>query len=123
MNDKLLVKVLKQILVNQILGLRRPDCSGALDPVSTAHDTSCELVSKIDAKLDENTGKSEVPWHKGDIAEVREGWDRAGTRFTVLGPAIFLEQWWVPVEDPDEEDPDFHKEAGLRKVVKDEDNS
>lgn len=63
-------------------------------------------------------GKSEVDWQKGDTAQVQTGWDRAGTMFTVLGPAIFLGQWWVPVEEADyEEDPDFFKEAGLRKVV------
>lgn len=63
--------------------------------------------------------KSEVDWKRGDTAQVRTGWDRAGIMFTVLGPAVYHRQWWVPVEDPDEKYPDFHKEAGLKKVVVD----
>jgi len=68
-----------------------------------------ELVQEVPSS-------SDIDWQKGDIAEVKKGWDRAGTRFVVLGPAIFQFQWWVPIKDPDEEDPDFFKEAGLRKV-------
>lgn len=81
-----------------------------------------KCVKEIDSWR-ELVSKSEVDWKVGDTAEVKEGWDRAGVRFAVLGPAVFLGQWWVPVEDPNEEDPDFHKEAGLRKVVKNENNS
>jgi hypothetical protein len=57
--------------------------------------------------------KSRIDWKQGDIAAIKPGWHRFGVLFRVLGPAIFLKQWWVPVADPDEEDPDFHKEAGL----------
>ena len=55
-------------------------------------------------------------WTQGDIAEVKQGWDRAGTIFTVLGPAVFLKQWWVPVDDVAEDDPDFFKEAALTLI-------
>jgi len=70
-----------------------------------------ELVKEVDI-----VAVSEIDWQKGDVAEVKEGWGRAGTKFNVLGPAVFQLQWWVPIEDPDEDDPDFFKEAGLRKV-------
>lgn len=52
-------------------------------------------------------------WAYGDVAVIKDGWDRAGTVLGVIGPAVFCEQWWVPVIDPDEEDPTWHKEAGL----------
>jgi len=74
-----------------------------------------KCVKEIDSRH-ESVRKPEVDWQEGDTAVIKEGWDRAGISFTVLGPAVFLEQWWVPVEDPDEDDPTFHKEAGLRKV-------
>lgn len=61
--------------------------------------------------------KSRIDWKRGDTAVVKTGWLKAGTKFKVLGPAIFLEQWWVPVEDPDEEDPTFFKERGLDRGV------
>lgn len=67
-------------------------------------------------KTDIDTKKSEIDWQPGDIARVKEGWDRAGTWFAVLGPAVFLKQWWVPIEDPSEPDPTFFKEAALSKV-------
>jgi len=33
--------------------------------------------------------------------------------FKVLGPAVFKEQWWTPIDDPREEDPTFFKTALL----------
>ena len=62
--------------------------------------------------------KLKIDWKAGDHAIVKDGWDRAGTVFRVLGPAVFLEQWWIPIEDPDEEDPTFFKESGLEKLSK-----
>ena len=56
---------------------------------------------------------SEVNWKNGDVAVIREGWEGAGKHMRVLGPAVFVQQHWVPVLDPDEEDPTFHKAAGL----------
>ena len=55
-------------------------------------------------------------WQKGDIAEVVPGWENAGNEFRVLGPAVYLGQWWVPIEDPEDDDPGFQKEASLVKV-------
>jgi len=60
-------------------------------------------------------------WKAGDTAVVKEGWDAAGQRRNVLGPAIFQKQWWVPVEDPEDDGPTFQKEASLLKVIKNED--
>lgn len=80
-------------------------------------DMTCHLSDLDNLELVKEADKtSEIDWQKEDIAEIKKGWGRAGIRFTVLGPAVFLGQWWVPVQDPAEEDPDFHKEAGLKKV-------
>jgi len=56
-------------------------------------------------------------WKSGDIAEIKEGWDGAGTRVVLLWPAVkYKDQWWVPIIHPDDEDPTFFKGEGLRKV-------
>lgn len=60
--------------------------------------------------------KSRIDWKQGDTAVIGIGWDRSGIALSVLGPAIFLKQWWVPVKDPDEVDPTFHKESSLELV-------
>jgi hypothetical protein len=57
--------------------------------------------------------KSRIDWKRGDKAVIKSGWDKAGTVVEVLGSAIFLRQWWVPIKGIDHEDPDFHKEAAL----------
>lgn len=54
-------------------------------------------------------------WKKGDTAVVKDGWSLSNNHFTVLGPAIFLNQWWVPIID-DDGDPTFFKAAGLEKL-------
>lgn len=59
-----------------------------------------------------------IDWQKGDVAEVKVGWEMEGKHLKVLGSAVFLEQWWVPIEDPDECDPDFQKEASLKRHKK-----
>lgn len=58
-------------------------------------------------------------WQSGDIAKVKSGWARAGTEFQVLGPAVFAVYLWVPILDPDddEEQPTYHKEAALERLV------
>ena len=45
--------------------------------------------------------------------QIREGWDEAGRQGTALGGPIFVGQDWIPVKWDDEEDPTFHKRAGL----------
>lgn len=60
--------------------------------------------------------KSETDWKRGNTAVIKENCEFEGTRVQVLGPAIFLKQWWVPIVGIDHEDPDFHKESTLRKV-------
>jgi len=57
--------------------------------------------------------KSKIDWKIEDIAIIKEHCENAGAFLRVLGPAVFLKQWWVPVEDPDEEDPTYHKESCL----------
>ncbi len=44
---------------------------------------------------------------------IREDWHQAGRQGTALGEPVYVEQNWVPVKWDDEEDPTFHKEAGL----------
>jgi hypothetical protein len=44
---------------------------------------------------------------------IRKGWYQAGRQGTALGEPVFIEQDWVPVKMDDEEDPNFHKKAGL----------
>lgn len=114
--SNLLFEVLRQILLNQSILLDSLasdlDLDGHCRRVSTV-----DLIKKIDDSRGEESAKgSEIDWQKGDIAEVKEGWARAGTRFTVLGPAVFQEQWWVPITDPVEEDPSYYKEASLKKI-------
>lgn len=61
-------------------------------------------------------GRGVIPekWRNHDVAEIRFGWSGTGRRGTVLGPAIDLDgQSWVPIRWDEEEDPDWHKEAGL----------
>lgn len=45
-----------------------------------------------------------------------DGWRDAGKIGTTLGPPVFAEQNWTPVLWDDEEDPDFHKTAGLISI-------
>lgn len=54
-------------------------------------------------------------WEKGDIVFIKNGWEDEGKEFEVLGPAIYEKQWWVPVISFEDEDPDWHKAAGLIK--------
>ncbi len=56
-------------------------------------------------------------WAAGDRAIVLEDWDYAGAILPVLGPAVFVKQWWVPVIDPECPDPTWIKEAALKKIV------
>ena len=115
--NNLLFKILRQILVNQTTIFE-----GMYPPVNSTFSqiASYNLIKEIDDSTGANDiKKSEIDWQKGDTAEVKQGWERAGFRFDVLGPAVFLGQWWVPIEDPEDDDPDeptYHKEAGLRKV-------
>jgi hypothetical protein len=59
---------------------------------------------------------SAIAWKRGDVAKIKVGWEHGGRDMLVLGPAVFLEQWWVPVKWPYEDDPTFHKEAGLERA-------
>ncbi len=48
---------------------------------------------------------------------IKADWYDAKKKAVQVGPPVFVEQWWVPVLWEDEEDPDFHKAAGLDGVV------
>ena len=54
-------------------------------------------------------------WQTNEIAQIKEKWDGAGKIVNVVGPPLFLGQWWVPILWPDMEDPDFIKAAALEK--------
>lgn len=60
--------------------------------------------------------RSAIDWKMGDTAVIRKEWHDGGKRLQVLGSAVYVQQWWVPVLDPDEEDPTFYKEAGLERI-------
>ncbi len=47
---------------------------------------------------------------------IQEGWYDAGQQGIALGEPVFVLQDWVPVKMDDEEDPTFHKKAGLAFV-------
>lgn len=47
---------------------------------------------------------------------IQKGWYEAGRQGTALGEPVFVLQDWVPVKWDDEEDPSFHKQAGLAFV-------
>lgn len=116
----LIFRVLRQILLNQSILLDQLDNANMISS-SMVQVATVDLIKEIDDSTGANdTKKSEIGWQKGDIAEIREGWDRAGDHLEVLAPAIFLGQWWVPVDDPEdgEKGPTYHKEAGLKRIPK-----
>ena len=59
-----------------------------------------------------------INWKKGDKAVIKKGWENEGQIFEVLGPAIYIKQWWVPVISSECEDPDWYKEEALTKISK-----
>jgi len=59
--------------------------------------------------------KSNFDWKYGNHAVVKKGWEDEELVLFVLGPAIYWNQWWVPVVDVQDGEPSFHKEAGLEK--------
>lgn len=129
--NNLLFKILRQILVNQSIVLDGRAAHLQLQGHS-ARVVTVELIREIDDSSGENVAKkskmleyplrpclNKIDWKAGDIAEVKQGWDRAGFRFNVLGSAVFLGQWWVPIEDPKDDEPDeptYHKEAALKRI-------
>jgi hypothetical protein len=63
-----------------------------------------------------------MKWRKGDKARIKKGWLGEGKILPVLADRIFSQQWWVPVLDlENDEDPTYHKEAGLEKVKVEDD--
>ncbi len=56
----------------------------------------------------------QAKWKRGDTAIIKTGWLNNGDQFKVLGAAIFVRQWWVPVIG-DDGDPSFFKASGLEK--------
>lgn len=59
---------------------------------------------------------SGIDWQLGDTAQIKDNWEGARSWRTVLGPAIFYRQWWVPVIDPQDGEPTFIKEAAVERV-------
>lgn len=56
---------------------------------------------------------------KGDHVQIKAKWDNAGRRGIVLGDPVGDDgQLWIPVKWDGEEDPDFHKAAGLLPLLK-----
>ena len=62
------------------------------------------------------TIKGEKPeWKEGDIAYVARGWIGAGTEYRVIGFPVWKRQWWIPVDDPTDDNPVFFKDSALSK--------
>lgn len=61
--------------------------------------------------------KSRIDWKQGDVAVIKKEWEGEGGKLQVLGPAIYVAQWWVPVIDPEDGDPTFVKEASIEMIV------
>jgi hypothetical protein len=51
------------------------------------------------------------------MVRIKVGWEDAGRLGKQLGEPVFVQQWWTPVLWDDEEDPTFHKTAGLEEVT------
>lgn len=87
-----------QAAVYLVLGTGNPD-----------RDTWPDAIRSLRARLDDGRVERANPVY----VVIRDGWENAGKRGMVLGPPVFVEQNWTPVLWDDEDDPDFHKTAGL----------
>ena len=54
---------------------------------------------------------------QGERVRIRAGWGGGGREGMRLGPDVYVRQEWTPVLWDDEEDPDWHKAAGLEAVM------
>lgn len=54
----------------------------------------------------------------GNAIAVKADWYDGKKLGIQVGEPVFVQQWWVPVIWDDEEDPEFHKEAGLDGVIR-----
>jgi len=54
---------------------------------------------------------------------LRDGWHGAGREGVVLDDEVHVGQPWCPVLWDDEEDPDFHKSAGLEPIGRETDGA
>ncbi len=70
------------------------------------------IIDTLSPLVGEEKGMTKTWWTNERIV-IREGWYEAGRQGTALGEPVFVEQDWVPVKMDDEEDPTFHKAAGL----------
>jgi len=50
---------------------------------------------------------------KGTRIRIKPDWEDGGKLGTIIGDDVFIEQWWTPVKMDDEDDPNWHKTAGL----------
>ena len=48
---------------------------------------------------------------------ISDGWYQADREGRMIGDQVYVEQWWTPVKWDDEDDPDFHKSAGLSIIT------
>lgn len=62
------------------------------------------------------TEKSMYRWRAGDVAMIKQGYEFSGMELDVIGEAILLNQWWVPVIDTEDGDPTFYKEHALIRM-------
>jgi len=55
-----------------------------------------------------------IQLEKKQTVIMRDGWEDEGKIGTVLGEVFFAQQHWTPILWDGEEDPSFHKTAGLK---------
>ncbi len=56
------------------------------------------------------------PWTNAKI-RIKEGWEGFGKSGRALGEPVWVEQFWLPVLWDDEENPEFHKLAGIDMLI------
>lgn len=57
-----------------------------------------------------------VTWGLGAVVKIKPFCEGEGKICLVLGAAVWVEQWWVPVLVEGAEDPDFYKLNALEPV-------
>lgn len=50
--------------------------------------------------------------------KIKDGWHDAGKEGFIIGEEALIGQYWTPVLWDGDDDPDWHKSAGLERIVK-----
>lgn len=93
------------------------------DDLGTERCPVCDIKANVDdmERMQSSTGAKRTnpepvpPAFVPYVARIRDGWEHAGREVLVVGPDVVVgQQWWTPiVDEAEDEDPTFHKTAGL----------